>query len=109
MKKVDTLAGREDLSPEQFFSLYYSDSGIDKKLVEELLEHIAIELSIASAKLRPQDRFAVELAARTGDDWDSGYGILINELSHLARRRGKKIENKIATIDDYIKMMALVY
>ncbi|MEN4903522.1 hypothetical protein [Luteimonas sp. TWI1437] len=105
----DMVNAREELSPDDFFNIYYKESGLEKVLVIELLEHAAHELGLPAGKLRPQDRFSVELAARRGNEWDSGYGIILYELGHLARKRGKTIKGKIDSIDDYFKAMSLVY
>lgn len=55
------------------------------------------------AKLRPSDRFAVELAPKKGNEWDSGYGILLFALQSQAKRTGKKLSKKIETLDDYVR------
>jgi len=85
------LASRESLSPSQFYEKFYAGSDMDRVLVEELLIHLAQELRFPVDKIRPGDRFSVELAPRRGDEWDSGYGILLYELKSMARRRRKTI------------------
>lgn len=103
------LASRESLSLSQFYEKFYPGSGLDRVLVDELLIHLAQELRIPVDKIRPRDRFSVELAPRKGDEWDSGYGILLYELKSMARRRRKTITQRIETVDDYLKKMADVY
>lgn len=78
-------------------------------LVEELLILLAQELRFPVDKIRPGDRFSVELAPRRGDEWDSGYGILLYEMKSMARRRRKTITQRIETVDDYLKKMADIY
>lgn len=105
----EVLHARESMSADVFFNSYYKDSGLDHALVIELLEHVAHELNLPVEKLRPTDRFSVELAPRQGNEWDSGYGILLYELSRLAKKRGLAIQGKIDSIDDYLRAMSLVY
>lgn len=105
----ESLHARECLSPTRFFDVYYKDSGLDKALVVEILEHVAHELRLPVEKLRPSDRFSVELAPSKGSEWDSGYGILLYELSSLAKKRKLRDAMKIDSIDDYLRAMSLVY
>lgn len=106
---LEVFLDREGLSQDVFYEIYYKSSGLDKVLVSELLEHVAQELGLPIEKLRPTDRFSVELAPSKGNDWDSGYGILLYELNRLAKKRGQKIQGKIDSIDDYLRAMSLVY
>ena len=109
MTMSEYLRYREDLSPERFYEIYYADSGIDKILLIELLELAASELCMPVGRLRPEDRFSVELAPRKGDEWDSGYGILLREIARSSKRKGRKIQHNIATLDDYLRIMAELY
>lgn len=103
------LSKRERLSPDDVFYRFYAGSGIDRELVVELLEHVASELSLPVDRLRPSDRFGVELAPDKGCEWDSGYGVLLFELQRLAKKKGKEIRQRIITIDDYLRAMSEVY
>lgn len=106
---LEDLQRRESLSHQELFNAFYSDTGLDRQLVEELLDHVAAELCVPVEKLRPVDRFAVELAPTKGNDWDSGYGILLFELQRLAKSKGKVFDKPIATVDDYVRAMAELY
>lgn len=105
----ELIHARECLTFDAFFDAFYKESGLDKVLVIELLEHVAHELGLPAEKLRPSDRFSVELAPGQGSAWDSGYGILLYELSSLAKKRGQNVQGKIDSVDDYLRAMALVY
>lgn len=105
----EILRSRENLSPDEVFNRYYAGSNLNRKLVVELLDHVAAELSLPVEKLRPNDRFAVELAPKKGSEWDSGYGILLYELQRLAKKKGRIVKKSIATIDDYLMAMSEVY
>jgi len=105
----EILCNRESLTPDQVFDRYYATSHLKRDLVVELLNHVAKELSLPVDKLLPGDRFAIELAEGRGNEWDSGYGILLFELRRLAKKRKKVIEIPIATVDDYLKEISKVY
>jgi hypothetical protein len=100
---------REPLLADKFYEQFYLSSGLDRALVIELLEHVAQEVRIPAELIRPDDRFAVELAPGRGNEWDSGYAILLHELASLARKRKRPITKPIATVDDYLRVMAEVY
>jgi len=100
---------REGISPEEFYEQHYAGSDLDERLVIELLNHVALELRLPVTKLRPDDRFAIELAPKKGGSWDSGYGILLYEIQRHANRKGIRVNLKIHTIDDYIRVMSEVY
>lgn len=106
---MDDLGTREDLSADDFYGLYYLESGLDREIVGELLTHVAVELRLAPGKIRPTDRFSKELASGASLGWDSGYAMLITEIRSLAKRRGVVIDRKVETIDDYIRIMASIY
>ena len=106
---MDILREREELSPPGFYDQYYAESGLDQETVVELLKHVADELRLPPGKLRPGDRFSKELSPDDAHGWDSGYGILIFELQSLARKRGVAINQKVDSLDDYIRIMAGIY
>ncbi len=105
----EPICSRESLSPDQIYDLYYIGSGLDRVLVIELLNHVGQELRIPTEKIRPEDRFSIELAPKKGNEWDSGYGILLYELKRQATKRKKAISKPIDTVDDYLKAMSEVY
>lgn len=100
---------REDITPEAIHGEFYAKDGLDRGRVVEILTHVAGEIGVPVTKLRPSDRFDVELAPEKWNEWDSGMGILLLDLEHMAKRRGLRIESSIATVDDYVRAMAAVY
>jgi hypothetical protein len=103
------FADRESLDFEEFYANYYKNS-LDKRLVKELIEHVAHELSVPACKLRPEDSFEHELKPPSGSEFDSGKSILFLELAHLAKAKGKVIDlDEIKTLDDYLNAMTQVY
>lgn len=97
------------MSHEDFYTCYYEGKGIEKTLLIELLEHIAFQLSVPAGMLRPQDRFSVELAPIKGEEWDSGYGILLYEIQQMAKKKNVSIQKKVETVDDCIRLLAHLY
>lgn len=104
-----TILSRDDVSPEVVHREHYASDGLDRDLVVEILTHVAGELRVPVSKLRPTDRFEVELAPARGDAWDSGMGILLLDLQRMAKRRGVRVEGAIVTVDDDVRAMAEVY
>ena len=106
---ADRFAERASLDFSTFYQNYY-EGKVERSKVEELLAHVAHELSIPMDKLLPTDRFDVELRPARGWEFDSGKGILMIELDKLARAKSRPLDTRmIATLDDYLKAMAEVY
>jgi len=97
------LDRRDDMRPDAIYDIYYAGSGLDRETVIMLLVHVAQELNLVVERLRPSDRFFVELKDICSE-WDS-VGILFWEVGSLAKKRKVRIENPIETIDDYIRAM----
>jgi hypothetical protein len=103
------FSNRPALDFNEFYQSHYAGT-LNRERIEELLAHVAQELSIPANKLLPSDRFDVELRPVRGWEFDSGKGILMVELDKLARAKGKSIDTKmIVTLDDYLKAMVEVY
>ncbi|AWH23187.1 MULTISPECIES: hypothetical protein [Stenotrophomonas] len=100
---------RDELSAPDFYAQYYLDSGFEQETVIELLRHVADELRLPAGKLRSTDRFSKELSPGQLHAWDAGYGVLIVEVQSLARKRGVAIDKRVASLDDYIRIMASIY
>jgi hypothetical protein len=106
---ANRFSDRPTLDFNKFYQSYYAGTQ-NRERIEELLAHVAQELSIPANKLRPSDRFDVELRPPRGWEFDSGKGILLVELDKLARAKGKLIDTKmIVTLDDYLRAMTEVY
>jgi len=105
---MDEIARREPLPLQEMHGSSIAAAQMDFVLFAELMEHVSIELGIPVGKLRPSDRFAVELAPVTRE-WDNGYGILIHELVSMAKEKKLTVVGKIESIDDYLGWMAKVY
>ena len=60
-KLTDTFAGREPLTPEQFYQRYYADSDVPPEVVLAIHRILEQELETALPYLQPQDSFAGNL------------------------------------------------
>lgn len=106
---ADRFTDRATMGFDDFFRKYYFGK-IDRVVLEELLRHVANELSLPAGKLLPSDRFEIELRPARGWEMDSGKGILLAELDKLARSKGAQVDlQRITTLDDYLNAMANVY
>ena len=100
------LEERELLSPDDFCSKFYPDEDLSKERIKEVLRGLSDALEISAGKLRPGDRFLVELyppkITSTGlDDTDLSLIVLTKVLEKKYR---VQIDRKmIKTIDDYIR------
>ncbi|MHB8734772.1 MAG: hypothetical protein ACYC6M_05655 [Terriglobales bacterium] len=104
--RVKRLGERELLSTDDFCSRFYSGEDLPRERILDVLKDLSEALEIPAGKLRPSDRFLVELAPLKStwgpvDDTDFSVMVLTNLLE---RKYGVRIEMKtIKTIDDYIR------
>jgi hypothetical protein len=85
-KKRSRFQDRADMSEDEFFATYYGDSGVARGVVSEVIQVVANATDIPSTKIRPSDRFDVELAPMPGWEFDDG----LAEVSWFIRARMKK-------------------
>jgi hypothetical protein len=104
---VKILEARESVGFDDAFGRHYTDAGLDPESVRVFLEYMATEMYLPMDKLRPTDRFDVELAQRTSE-WDSGFGLVLDQMSGFAKEAGLTITGKIESIDDYIRCMCAI-
>lgn len=103
---ADKLAARPSIEFEVFYKNFY-DGKIDRTVVRTHLLAISEEFAVPSEKLRPTDRFDVELKPPSGHEFDSGAGLLPMRVELLARAKGAMLKaESIVTVDDYITQMA---
>lgn len=102
-------SGRRTLSLREIYDANYRPDEIDFDLFSELLVHVSLELGIPCGLLRPGDRFDVELAPASGNEWDSGIGILVLDMKSFAKRKGRSVDRELLALDDYLRFMSEVY
>jgi hypothetical protein len=101
------FSSRNDVDVETLHAASYGNSNVSKAQLEEGLKEIASTLGVPMLKLRPSDRFKVELAAEAGWEADDGLNVLTTLAERrLARKDGSPIPvEKIETVDDYIRIV----
>lgn len=105
-QKLTRFQGRAEMRESEFYSTFYSGSGVSIETVSRVLKDIEDATEIPSSQLRPTDRFDTELAPVKG--WEFGDGLSL--LAWLTDRSLKKNEvdfdrTKIQTIDDFIRQV----
>ena len=98
---------RRDLTLGEIYESYYADSSISKDLVGQALQEISEDLSVPLGKLRPEDRFDVELGPTPGWEYDDD----VSDVMARARRRlvdsnASQDVSSIRTVDDYVRLVA---
>ena len=102
--------GREMLKIDEVCELFCNSEVKDRNLAREIIEHVAMELSVSPSVLRPTDRFDYELAPLSGWSFDSPRSTLLLDLSRLAKKRNHWLDTaSIRTLDDYVHAMVKVY
>lgn len=102
LAKLRQLSGRESLSFDQLYDRYYRESGMSYEAVHGLWLEIATTLAYEPGRLRPGDRFGVELKDYWLMDGET------SQLSSIALERSRRISgsidlSNIQTVDDYIR------
>jgi len=104
VKKLQRLADRDSISAEEFYLKYYVNTDLPKNNVISLLEEIAIATEIPKEKIRPNDRFSLELAPEKGWELDDGLFLFLAKWKKLLAKNNLAIDfNSINTVDDFIR------
>jgi hypothetical protein len=103
-RRLERFADRENLSLEALYGQYFAQSKLPKRLVFELWNEIAELLRVPPGKLRPSDRFDIELAPVKGWEFDDN----TIEVHWAAQRRLKRLGadadiTEIQTLRDYVE------
>lgn len=91
--------GRRQLSFDEIWDYYYSNSGLRRELVEEALRIIEKAIGVPIGKLRPDDRFSEQLAPERGWEMDDSLAELLWHLRPVPRTDSAVIE----TVDDFVR------
>ena len=104
--RVKHLGERQLLSMDDFCSQFYSGEELPRERILDVLKDLSEALEIPAGKLRPSDRFLIELAPLKNtwgsvDDTDFSLMLLTKRLE---KQCGVPIDMKtVKTIDDYIR------
>jgi len=105
--RLRRLSSREDLSFDLLYEERYRALGFDPEKVRKALNDVALAIDIPASKLRPTDRFDVELAAERGWGFDDGVAVLVNHAAKKHRRADSTSSgSSVETVDDYIRTIA---
>ncbi|MBI3664243.1 MAG: hypothetical protein HY234_14490 [Acidobacteria bacterium] len=103
-QKIKQLGSRQCLSSMEFFDRFYASAGLPKELVIDVLERLGKALELPPGLLRPDDRFALELAP------PKGWGLMDDRLDlyDAFRELGKQYDlkgdlSRLASIDEVIR------
>ena len=100
--RVARFAERPVLSVERRWEKFYRDRGVSAEAVARALNLIEDALGIPSGKLRPDDRFADELAPENGWEFDDG----LADLRWYLEGSRKGSSESVHTVDDFILAIA---
>jgi hypothetical protein len=104
--RVKRLGERDLLSMDDFCSRFYSGEDLPRERILDVLRDLSEALEIPAGKLRPSDRFLVELAplkSTWGSMDDTDFSVMLL-TKRLEKKYGVPIDMKtIKTIDDYIR------
>jgi hypothetical protein len=102
---MTALDARDSLDDEAFYARYYADSHLPKALVGQLRREVAETLKVPAAKLRPNDRFGMQIGVHwiISDDLDA----LADKGRNRAKALGLEVDlSNIHTLDEYIRCFA---
>jgi hypothetical protein len=100
---LTTLGQRESLSDDEWYSRFYSQTGIPKADLDKGLQEIATRLAVPKSQIRPTDDLKWLGATHLIDD---GLDELCKSALSHAQRRNKHIDpRRIVTVDDYIRTL----
>lgn len=105
------FAGRKDVSVDEIYARFYSDSVVSKPQLEQALREVANCLGVPATRLLPSDRFLIELAPEPGWEFDDGLGILTSLAEKKLLEQGSRDPTAVAqiqTVDDYVRLSAAV-
>jgi len=99
---------RKNLTDDEIYQRYFKDVNIDKKVVLELWEEVANSFKVPKGKLRPNDRFSVELSPGNWyplDDIYLDFEYCINERlkKYGVNDKSINLDKQIKNVADYIE------
>lgn len=93
------FSARDDISFDDFVGRYYKGEPLDHLRLRQALDEVARVIDVSPGRLRPTDRFDVELAPEKGWELDDGTAMLGR---YLATRSAGEYE-PISTLDEYLR------
>jgi hypothetical protein len=108
-QRFKRFEGRPDLSLDQIYTEFFASKNLPKELVRELWNEVSVALHLPPGKLRPTDRFDLELAAPKGWEFDDD----IVDVQLASKRRLKQSGTQadlshIKTVADYVEFFCVL-
>jgi hypothetical protein len=94
---------RIDLPIKESWEPFCRDSGVPLSVAEDALRIVENATGVSRGKLRPEDRFAEELAPEKGWEFDDGLAELQWELESQTLVGGAEVK----TVGDFVKALAM--
>lgn len=100
-KRVSRFGERASLESDQFWRDFYPRREVTLESVVEALRLVSDSTEVPPGKLRPTDRFAVELAPERGWEFDDG----LAEIAWYVESKSKGSSEGLETVDDLIRLL----
>jgi hypothetical protein len=97
-QRVARFQNRANLEPGEFWREFYPEGEVSLQSVEQALRLVSEATEVPPGRLRPEDRFAVELAPERGWEFDDGLAEISWDLEAMKKGSSEGIE----TVDDLI-------
>lgn len=100
-KRVSRFRERASLETDQFWRDFYPGREVTLESVVEALRLVSDTTEVQPGKLRPTDRFTVELAPERGWEFDDG----LAEIAWYVESKSKGSSEGLETVDDLIRLL----
>jgi len=106
-RRRERIAERESLSEADIYDRFYRKTGLSRAAVLKYWNEVARWLRMPAGKLRPSDRFDVELAPVKGAELDDEIEELSDYLEEEKTQLGINADlAQLKTLDDLIRLFA---
>lgn len=103
-ERLKRFENRPELSWEQIYGEFFAGKNLPKALALELWSEVANSLGLPPGKLRPADRFDIELAPPTGWEFDDDFVVVYWAAERRLKRLGLRVEHSnVQTLADYVE------
>lgn len=100
-RRADRFSERSAVDPVDLWRARYEESGVSRASVESALRLVSSATGVPVGRIRPEDRFAVELAPERGWEFDDG----LAEISWYVESKSKGSSADVETVDDLIRLL----
>jgi hypothetical protein len=97
---------RPEMIVEDMHRSFYAGSAVSIESLRGAMDEISGVLGVPPTRLRPSDRFAVELAPEPGWEYDDPLGVLTALAEEKLKREGRAPDSAkdLLTVDDYVRL-----